>query len=108
MPTKPKTYVESLHEMDPNDINQTAVTLLDNLLEHCTLNLVNQLTGISRTTLYKWLDPDVELDAMNHRDAAWFILMYETKPQMRMLLQRGPVSKPRLIKRILDQQEESE
>jgi len=102
MATKRKEYLAQLHSMDRNDINQVAVKYLDHLLQHCTLHLVQQLIGISRTTLYKWLDEAVELDAMNHRDAAWLILVYETSPKVRMLLERGPVSNPRLAKRALE------
>lgn len=103
MATKPKTYLESLHAMERNDINSQAVKYLDRLLQCCTINLVSSLTGISRTTLYKWLDESITLDEMNHRDAAWLILMVETSPKFQQLLQRGPVSNPRLAKRVTDQ-----
>lgn len=90
MATKPKQRHTELHSMERNDINQLAVTYLDKLLQHCTLNLVQRIVGISRTTLYKWLDEDVALDDMNHYHAAWFVLQYETNPKVAMLLQRGP------------------
>lgn len=104
MATKPKTYLEDAHTMTPEQINAAACHILFRLMERCTLNLVCDLTGISRTTLYKWLDPDVPLDSMNHRDAAWFILMAETSPKMQMLLQRGPSRRPRLARRMLDEE----
>lgn len=107
MATKTKTYLDQLHAMSREQINQAAITVLDRLLERCTLNLVCNLTGISRTTLYKWLDEDVALEEMNHRDAAWFILMAETSPKMQMLLQRGPLSNPRLAKRLVDEVEDN-
>lgn len=108
MATEPKTYLQDLHSMDRNDICAIAVKYLDNMLQRCTLHLVCDLTGISRTTLYKWLDSDVALDQMNHRDAAWFILLYETSPKMQMLVQRGPLSKPRLAKRLLEDGDDNE
>lgn len=107
MATKAKTYLNELHSMDSNDINAVAVKYLDNLLQRCTIHLVCDLTGISRTTLYKWLDESVELDAMNHRDAAWLILLYETSPKMQMLVQRGPLSNPRLAKRLIDGEDDN-
>lgn len=103
-----KTYLHQLHAMQPDEINAAAVHLLGRLLDRCTLNLVCQLSGISRVTLYKWLDATVPLEAMNHRDAAWFILMAETSPKMQMLLQRGPLTRPRLAKRLLDTVNNSE
>lgn len=106
MATKPKTYLAHLHRMDANDINQAALRTLDRLLERCTLNMVTKLTGISRTTLYKWLDEDLPLDAMNYRDAAWFILVCETSPKVDMLLQRAPLSNPRLAGRLFETTEE--
>lgn len=102
MATKPKQHLAELHSMEPNDINQVALTILDRLLERCTLNMVTKLTGITRVTLYKWLDESLPLDAMNHRDAAWFILVCETSPKVAMLLERAPLSKPRLAGRLLE------
>ena len=72
------------------------------LIERCTLNLVTDLTGISRTTLYKWLDETVPLDQMNHRDAAWFIVYCETSPRVKLLMSRPPLSHPRLARRLLE------
>lgn len=106
MATRPKTYLADLHSMEPADINAAACQVLARLLDRCTLNLVCSITGISRTTLYKWLDPDVPLESMNHRDAAWFIVMAETSPKMLMLMQRGPAMRPRLAKRMLDAETE--
>jgi len=95
----------NLHNMNPLDINQMALDTLDVLLERCTINLVTTLTGISRPTLYRWLDEDLPLDAMNYRDSAWFILVCETSPKVQMLLTRPPLSHPRLAKRIIDEGE---
>lgn len=103
MKNKPKTYLQDLHLMSSVQINQAAVNVLEDLLERCTLNLVCDLTGISRTTLYKWLDPDVSLDEMNHRDAAWLIMLAETSPKVQLLMQRGPLSKPRMARRMLEE-----
>lgn len=105
MATKPKQYHAQLHSMERNDINQVALRLLDRLLERCTVNMVMKLTGISRVTLYRWLDESLPLDAMNHRDAAWFILLCETSPKIQMLMQRAPLSNPRLAGRIIDEKE---
>ena len=108
MATKPNTYLHQLHSMDAVNINAAACQVLARLLERCTLNLVCDLSGISRTTLYKWLDPDMPLESMNHRDAAWFIMMAETSPKMQMLMQRGPLQRPRLARRLLQDEAQTE
>lgn len=91
-----------LYDTDHNDINQAAIDLLYKLLECCTLNLVSQLTGVTRPTLYRWMDEKLPLDAMDYRQSAWFILVVETNPKIQALLKRGPVSNPRLAKRTLE------
>ena len=95
--------IENLHSMRPVEINQIAYDKLHEMLKRCTLNLVTQLTGISRPTLYRWLDPKLSLEEMNHRDSAWFILVCETSPKVRMLMDRPPLSHPRLAKRLTDE-----
>ena len=99
--------IDNMHSMRPIDINQIAYDKLQELLERCTVNLVTQLTGISRPTLYRWLDADRSLEEMNHRDSAWFIPVCETSPKVRMLLDRPPLSHPRLAKRLLDEGEDN-
>lgn len=103
MSTKTKTYLNELHHMEPVAINALAIKLLDRLLQRCTLHMITQLTGITRATLYKWLDEDQPLESMNHRDAAWFILKVETDPKVLMLMQRGPLSNPRLAGRLIEE-----
>jgi hypothetical protein len=88
--------------MDRVDINRKAVELLDALLERCTLNLVSKITGITRVTLYRWLDESIALDDMNPRDAAWLILQCETNPKLVLLMSKPPMSKPRLAKRVIE------
>ena len=105
MATKQKTYHTELHNMDSNDINQVALRLLDRLLERCTLNMVTKLTGVTRTTLYRWLDESLPLDAMNVRDTAWFIMICETSPKVQMLMQRAPLSNRRLAGRLIEEEE---
>jgi len=100
--------VDNLHDMDATSINQLAYDKLNELLERCTLNLVAQLTRISRPTLYRWLDTDCSLEEMNYRDAAWFFLVCETSPKVQMLLTRPPLSHPRLAKRLLDEGEDND
>lgn len=95
--------IDNMHSMRPIDINQIAYDKLQELLERCTINLVTQLTGISRPTLYRWLDTDRALEDMNYRDSAWFILVCETSPKVKMLLDRPPLSHPRLAKRLLEE-----
>ncbi len=90
----------SLYNTDPNMINQLALVKLEVLLERATVNLISDLTGVTRTTLYRWLDEDLPLDVMNHRDSAWFILVCETSPEIKMLMDRAPLSHPRLAKRL--------
>lgn len=98
--------IDNLHSMAPIEINQIACDKLNQLLERCTINLVSNLTGISRTTLYRWLDPDRSLEEMNHRDSAWFILFCETSPKITLLLERPPLSHPRLAKRVIEEGEQ--
>lgn len=88
--TKPKQHHQDLHTLEPEDINEIAVNKLSALLDRCSLHLTSSVTGISRTTLYKWLDPEVPLESMDHRIAGWFILQTETNPKVAMLMQRGP------------------
>lgn len=95
-----------LYTMTPAEINQAALDYLDSLLERCTVNLVSSLTGITRTTLYKWLDESLPLEVMSARDSAWLILVCETSPKVRMLLQRPPLSHPRMAKRLTDDVED--
>jgi len=97
--------MHELYLMSPNLINATAVRYLNNLLNYTTLNLISELTGVARSTFYRWLDPDVNYDKMNHRDAAWFIVMYETMPQIELLLDKQP-SRQRLSHRLIDAMEE--
>jgi len=97
--------IEKLHDMDALNINQIAYDKLNELLERCTINLVCQLTRISRPTLYRWLDTDRSLEEMNTMQAAWFILVCETSPKVQMLLQRPPLSHPRLAKRLLEEED---
>lgn len=92
-----------MHQLDENEINQAALNYLDKLLERCTLNLVSNLTRVTRPTLYRWLDETLPLDAMNARDAAWFIVLCETSPKIKLLLSRPPSSNPRLAKRLTDE-----
>lgn len=98
--------IDNMHSMQPVHINQIAYDKLQELLTRCTLNLVAQLTGITRPTLYRWLDPDMSLEEMNYRDSAWFILVCETSPKVQMLLNRPPLSHPRLAKRMIEEGEQ--
>ncbi len=93
-----------IHQMDETDINQKAYDMLLQLLECCTINLVSQLTRVTRTTLYRWLDPDRSLEEMDFKQAAWFIVVCETSPKVQLLLTRGPLSHPRLAKRLLEEE----
>lgn len=92
--------VSRLHSMGEVEINEIAFQKLEHLLERCTMHLVTKLTGISRPTLYRWMDTERGLEAMNARDAAWFILLCETSPRLKMLMQRPPLSHPRLAGRL--------
>lgn len=98
---------QTLYKLSPNEINQTALEYLDHLLDRCTLNLVSKLTGITRPTLYRWLDESLPLDAMNYRDSAWFILFCDTSPKMQVLINSGPLSHPRLAGRLLAEGEDN-
>ena len=100
---KTKLIHPELHNMQRTDISQAALDMLYALLECCTINLVSDLTSISRTTLYKWLDESIDLEAMSHRDSGWFILMCETDPKLIGVLARGPVSRPRMAKKLVEE-----
>ncbi len=108
MARKTDNLIPILHALDHNEINQAALDKLDQLLERATLNLISNLTQITRPTLYRWLDESLPLDAMNVRDAAWFVVMCETSPKLQMLFERGPLSNPRLAKRLTDEVENRE
>ena len=95
--------IDNLYNMQPNEINQVAIDKLDEMLDRCTINLIAALTGITRTTLYRWLDPKLPLDVMDYKQAAWLILVCETSPKIQLLLSRPPLSHPRLAKRITDE-----
>lgn len=94
-----------LYSMDPDAIKQEALDILDKLLERATINLVSNLTNITRPTLYRWLNEDLPFSAMNVRDAAWFIMVCEHSPKVLMLLDRAPLKNPRLAKRLTDEVE---
>ena len=91
-----------LHTMKPDDIRQAACSLLDELLLRTTISSVWQQTGITRTTLYKWQNESLPLDVMNVRDAAWFILVCETRSQLQKLLLRPPLQRPIAGKRLIE------
>lgn len=95
------SIIENLHSMTHAEICQAAVSLLVSLNERCSLNLITDLAGISRTTLYKWLDDSIPLESMNYRDAAWFILYCETSPRVKLLLERPPLSHPRMARKLI-------
>ena len=94
--------IDNMHSMQPVEISQLACDKLDELLTRCTINLVASLTGVTRPTLYRWLDTDRSLEEMDYKQAAWFFLVCETSPKIKMLLSRPPLSHPRLAKRLLE------
>ena len=100
--------IRDIHSATPNEINQAAVNSLVALTACASLNLISQITGITRVTLYKWLDEEVSLDEMDHRLAGWFLLLVNTSPKLVALLERGPAKHPRLAKRWLDSQGEDD
>jgi len=91
-----------LHGLPPIEINQLALGKLNELLERCSVNLVSSMTGITRPTLYRWLDTDISYEEMDHRIAAWFILYCETSPKAKLLLDRPPLSHKRMAKRVIE------
>jgi len=97
--------IKQLHEADADTIRQIALDKLDALLERCTINLVTQLTRISRPTIYRWLDESLDYEAMDWKDCAWFILVCNTSPKVKMLMDRPPLSHPRLAKRVIEEGE---
>lgn len=95
-------HVPVLHSMEPNEINDMACRRLDALLNRCTINLAADLTGISRKTLYRWMDPEIPLDAMDYKQAAWFLLMTETSPKVKLLMERPPTKNRRMARGLLE------
>ena len=98
-----KEAIDNFYRIEPIDINQIACNKLEELLKRCTINLVAELAGITRKTLYRWLNSDVTLEEMDHKQAAWFILVCETSPKLQLLLTRPPLSHPRMAKRLTDE-----
>ena len=99
--------IDNMHNMQPIEINQIAYDKLQELLTRCTLNLVTTLTRVTRVTLYRWLDTERSLEEMDYKQAAWFILVCETSPKVKILLSRPPLSHPRLAKRLLDEEQDN-
>ena len=95
--------IANLYSMQPIEINQVAYDKLNELLKRCTIHLVAQLTGVTRKTLYRWLDGNVTLEEMDYKQAAWFILVCETSPKVQLLLTRPPLSQRRMAKRLTDE-----
>lgn len=98
--------LDKLHAMDQDAIAELAYRRLTHLMNRATIHLVSQLTAISRPTLYRWLDPERPLSDMNVRDCAWFILMTETSPRVKLLMQRPPMSHPRLAHRLVKEDDD--
>jgi hypothetical protein len=94
-----------LHTMQSDDINNAALKLLGTLLDRCSMNLLSDLSGISRTTIYKWLDEDVPLESMSARDSAWFIIMCEHEPRLVKLLSRPPATHKNLVRQGMAQED---
>lgn len=99
-----------LHSMTSLEIQQAAYDRLQLLLTRCTIHLVQRLTHISRPTLYRWLNTDRALEQMDRCQCITFIVMFETEPKIRMLLERPPLKYPRLASRVIaeDTAEEGE
>lgn len=96
-----------LHDMSHKAINQSALSYLYALLDRSTLNLVSTLTGITRQSLYRWLDPNLPVESISHRDAAWFILVCETSPKLQLLLSKPKATRPHLANRALKKEMEA-
>ena len=94
----------NLPYMTKAEINQAAYDLLVEMLQCCTINLLSDKTGISRPSFYRWLDPDVSIEEMDPKAAAWFIVFMEHQLQFVELRKKGPASHPRLSHRVINSQ----
>jgi hypothetical protein len=94
-----------LYGMQPDAIKHAALKLLVLMDMRCSVKLMAEITGISRTTLYKWFDADVPLEAMSVRDCAWFILVCETDPKLMRLLSREPATHKNLVRQGMAQED---
>ena len=90
-----------MHSMTDESIRETALAMLNRLLQHCTINMAAKQTKIARTTLYRWIDPELDLDKVTLHTAAWFILMYETRFEIQLILAREP-SRRRMAHKIIE------
>jgi len=80
--------IREIYKATPQQIKSEADRLLRELLKRVTLSEVHTLTGISRTTLYKWSDEDRPVSSWGERDAAWFVLICGTNPAIVKVLRR--------------------
>lgn len=103
-----KKYADILWSMNDNDVRQQAVNILCTLLDRCTINLASTLTRISRPTLYRWLDPELPLEAVDYKTACYFILLAETHPKLLMLFDRPPMKYTRLAHRLINEEGNNE
>ncbi len=96
-----------LYATSTETIQLAAVELLDSLLDRCTIHLLSELTDITRATLYKWINEDLPLEAINKNLACWFILVCETDPRIIMLSERPPTQYQRYAKALTHPKETS-
>lgn len=100
--------IDKLALADPLTINQEAHARLLHLLDRCTINLIAGICGISRPTLYRWLDEDVAFEDMNHQVAFWFLAQCEYHPKLKQLAARAPMTYPRLAGRTLTEGDDND
>jgi hypothetical protein len=91
-----------LYSLQPIEINKAAIAYLDKMTDRAPLNLIATLTHVSRPTLYKWQDKNTPYDSINFKDAAWFILMCETNPKVKMLLDRPPLTRKHRARYVIE------
>ena len=103
-----KKILDQIHSMDPDDVKAHALVLLCDLLERSTMQLAHELTGITRATMYRWLDEELGYESMSIRDCAWFILLCETSPKLQMLLSRKPVQTRHRQRQLLGMETEAQ
>ncbi len=99
----PEHILKDIMQVQPAVINQVAFDRLNMLLERCNINLVSNLTGITRRTFYRWLDTDRSLEEMDHKIATYFLVHCAFNGKVQMLMERPPLSHRRLAGRVIEE-----
>ena len=75
---------------DPDTIRQHACNTLNDLLGRVSMNLVSDKLNLSRTTLYRYIDPEYPLESLNLHVAMSIIFLCETQQALIDCFNRAP------------------